>query len=165
MPDEIEQRDGRGASDRAVLRRGLPADAKAIRRLTREAYAKWVALIGREPLPMQVDYAEAVDRHRFDLLYEGEDLVGLIETTPEGELLLVVNVALRPAAQGRGFGRRLMAHGETLAAEAGLKGLRLYTHQRFVENIRLYASLGYAVERTETLEIGVRVHMVKRLVG
>jgi len=148
-------------NDAAVLRGARPADADAIGRLTREAYAKWVGLIGREPLPMQIDYAEAVGRHRFDLLYQAGDLVGLIETTPEGELLLIVNVAVRPDAQGQGFGKRLLAHAEGLAADAGLKGMRLYTNQRFVENIRLYASLGYAVERTETLERGVVVHMVK----
>jgi hypothetical protein len=35
-------------------------DAVAIQRLTREAYAKWVPIIGRQPKPMTVDYAEAV---------------------------------------------------------------------------------------------------------
>ncbi len=149
-------------NDAVVLRRGQAADAEAIGRLTREAYAKWVLLIGREPLPMQVDYAEAVGRHRFDLLHQGDDLVALIETTPEGELLLIVNVAVRPAAQGCGFGKRLLAHAEGLAAEAGLAGMRLYTNARFVENIRLYASLGYTVERTEALSRGLIVHMVKR---
>jgi hypothetical protein len=33
------------------LRQATPADAAAIRSLTRAAYAKWVALIGREPKP------------------------------------------------------------------------------------------------------------------
>jgi len=149
-------------NDAAVLRRARAADAEAIGRLTREAYAKWALLIGREPLPMQVDYAEAVGLHRFDLLHEADDLVGLIETTPDGALLLIVNVAVRPGSQGRGFGRRLLAHAEDLAADAGLRGLRLYTNQRFAENIRLYASVGYEVERTETLARGVVVHMVKR---
>jgi len=148
-----------------TLRRACPADAEAIGQLTREAYAKWALLIGREPLPMQVDYAEAVGLHRFDLLHEADELVALIETTPEGELLLIVNVAVRPGSQARGLGKRLLAHAEDLAAEAGLQGMRLYTNQRFAENIRLYASLGYAVERTETLTRGVVVHMVKLFAG
>ncbi len=152
-------------SHTAGIRRGRPTDADAIARLTREAYGKWVDLIGREPLPMQADYVDAVARHRFDLLIDGDDLVGLIETAPEGDHLLIVNVAVRPAAQGRGFGKRLLAHAETLAAEVGLRGMRLYTNERFVENIRLYAALGYTVERTETLERGVVVHMVKPLTG
>jgi GNAT superfamily N-acetyltransferase len=150
-------------NDTPILRRAVPADAEAIGRLTRLAYAKWALLIGREPLPMQIDYTEAVHRHRFDLLHEANALLALIETVPQGDLLLIVNVAVDPDAQGRGLGKRLLAHAETLALAAGLKGMRLYTNARFEENVRLYASLGYAVERTETLDRGVIVHMVKLL--
>lgn len=53
------------------LRLGVAADAAAIRALTRQAYAKWTPVIGREPLPMTADYEQAVLRHRFDLLYAG----------------------------------------------------------------------------------------------
>ena len=56
-------------SDREELRQAVATDAPAIRDLTRAAYAKWVPLIGREPKPMTADYAEAVRKHRFDLLY------------------------------------------------------------------------------------------------
>ncbi len=55
-------------ADAVTLRLADPSDADAIRTLTREAYAKWVPVTGREPLPMRVDYAEAVKTHRFDLL-------------------------------------------------------------------------------------------------
>ena len=44
------------------LRRATPSDAAAIRDLTREAYAKWVPLIGREPKPMTADYDAAPRR-------------------------------------------------------------------------------------------------------
>ena len=147
----------------AVLRRATPADAAAIRELTRAAYAKWVPLIGREPLPMGVDYDDTVRRHRFDLLEEGDDLVALIETTPSGEQLLIVNVAVRPDRQGRGYGKRLLAHADALARETGLRRLWLYTNQRFEENIRLYAAVGYRIDREEPLNGGVAVHMMKTL--
>ncbi|HWA61503.1 MAG TPA: GNAT family N-acetyltransferase [Caulobacteraceae bacterium] len=139
------------------------SDAPAIAALTREAYAKWVPLIGREPLPMTVDYEAALRAHRFDLLFEGDDPAALIETTPEGDRLLIVNVAVRPDRQGRGHGVRLLKLAEDLAAAAGLRGTRLYTNQRFEANIALYAALGYAVERDEALNGGVAVHMVKDL--
>jgi ribosomal protein S18 acetylase RimI-like enzyme len=147
--------------DDVRLRLATAADAQAIGDLTREAYAKWVPLIGREPLPMTVDYAEAVTAHRFDLLETAGELAALIETAPEGDELLIVNVAVRPAFQGRGYGVRLLKLAEALAAEAGLKGTRLYTNRRFEANIALYASLGYRVEREETRPNGVTVHMVK----
>src|SRR5262252_3472638 len=59
------------------LRRALPADAGAVRDLTRQAYAKWVPLIGREPKPMTADYELAVRRHRFDLLSSNGQLAAL----------------------------------------------------------------------------------------
>lgn len=148
---------------RPIIRRAEVSDAEAIAALTREAYAKWVPLIGREPLPMRVDYAEAVKTHRFDLLYVGADLAALIETTPQGDELLVVNVAVRPGFQGQGHGVRLMRIAEEIAAEAGLVETRLYINQKFEANIALYASLGYAFEREEELNGGVAVHMRKAL--
>jgi ribosomal protein S18 acetylase RimI-like enzyme len=145
----------------ATLRIATPADVDAITALTREAYAKWVPLIGREPLPMTVDYAQAVEIHRFDLLHVGETLAALIETVPDDGWLLIENVAVRPAFQGRGHGVRLMKLAEDLAAEAGLKGARLYTNQRMTKNIRLYAALGYRVDSEEMSPVGVRVNMSK----
>ena len=62
------------------IRPAVAADAARIRELTRAAYAKWVALIGREPLPMQADYEQALREHEIDLLTIGGDLAGLIET-------------------------------------------------------------------------------------
>lgn len=147
-----------------VLRRGGPPDAAAIAAVTQEAYAKWVPLIGREPLPMRVDYARAVLDHRFDVLEIDGTLAALIETTPEGDALLIVNLAVRPAFQGRGLGVRLLTWAERLAADAGLTATRLYTNQKFEANVRLYLSRGYVVEREERLaDGGVAVHMVKGL--
>jgi ribosomal protein S18 acetylase RimI-like enzyme len=147
------------------LRLGLPDDAHAIRTLTRAAYAPWVALIGREPLPMTADYDAAVAEHRFDLAYREGELVGLIETRAAADHLLVVNVAVAPACQSAGLGRRLLAHAEALARERGLTTLRLYTNARFERNIAIYQRIGYVIEREETSERGVIVHMVKTIAG
>jgi ribosomal protein S18 acetylase RimI-like enzyme len=150
--------------DAAVsIRLAGPADAEAIGALTREAYAKWVPVAGREPKPMTVDYDEAVKQHRFDLLFVAEELAALIETVLQGDELLIENVAVRPAFQKRGFGRQLLKLADDLAAAADLERTRLYTNKLFEENIRLYASLGYAIEREETLGDRTAVHMVKRL--
>ena len=173
-----------------VIRRGGPADAEAIRALVAAAYAKWIPVIGRLPIPMRADYAQAVLEHRFDLLpvgpnragpglagpglagpdLAGSDLAGLIETKAEVDHLLVVNVAVHPAFQGRGFGVALMARADALAAEAGLARLRLYTNKKYTANLRLYGALGYRVEREElydgpgrTRDDDVTVHMVKDL--
>ena len=146
-----------------MLRRAAAADAAAVQALTRQAYAKWVPLIGREPKPMQADYERAVREHRIDLALLDGALAGLIETIDRPDHLLIENVAVAPAFQGRGVGRRLMAHAEQLAAEQGHAELRLYTNARFEENVALYRRLGYRVDREDEGPLGVAVHMSKRI--
>jgi ribosomal protein S18 acetylase RimI-like enzyme len=146
-----------------TMRQAVAADAAAVRALTREAYTRWVAVTGREPLPMRVDYVEALATHRFDLLEEDGALVALIETERNDDHLLIVNVAVAPAHQKRGLGRRLLAHAETLTREAALGTVRLYTNARMVENIALYRSLGYRIDREEPVGTSVQVHMSKAL--
>jgi ribosomal protein S18 acetylase RimI-like enzyme len=149
--------------DDLELRRAAAADAAAVRALTRAAYAKWVPLIGREPKPMQADYERAVREHRIDLALLGGALAGLIETIAEPDHLLIENVAVAPAFQGRGLGRRLMAHAEQLAAEQRHGEIRLYTNARFEANVALYRRLGYRIDREEESALGLTVYMSKRL--
>jgi ribosomal protein S18 acetylase RimI-like enzyme len=142
-------------------RRGVATDAPAIRDLTRAAYAKWVPVIGREPKPMAADFTEAVRNHRFDLLYVEGKLAALIETIPQTDHLLIENVAVSPPFQRRGLGRKLMAQAEKVAASLGFSEIKLYTNKLFAENVRLYAKLGYRLDREEALKGGIVVHMSK----
>ena len=150
-------------SETYEMRRATAADAAAVRALTREAYAKWVPVIGREPKPMTADFKAAIRDHRIDLLCQGERVVALIETIAEAAALLIENVAVSPDCQGRGLGRRLMAHAERLAAEVGYGQIRLYTNARFAENIAFYQRLGYAIRREEPFLDGRVIHMSKTL--
>jgi ribosomal protein S18 acetylase RimI-like enzyme len=152
-----------GVSVKEVLREAVVTDAPAIRELTRAAYAKWVPVIGREPKPMTADYAEAVRKHRFDLLYLNGKLAALIETIPKEDHLLVENVAVSPPFQGRGLGRKLMEHAEKVAASLGFSEIRLYTNKLFAENVHLYVKFGYRVDNEEEFKGGVAVHMSKPL--
>ncbi len=143
------------------VRAAAPEDAGAIGSLTREAYSKWVPVIGREPKPMTADYAEAVRKHRIDLLYLDGTLAALIEMIPGVDHLLVENVAVAPAFQGRGLGRTLMAHAEHVAASLGRPEIRLYTNKLFAGNVRLYQALGYGIDREEKFRGGLTVYMSK----
>jgi GNAT superfamily N-acetyltransferase len=140
-----------------------PQDAASIRDLTRAAYAKWVALIGREPLPMQADYDRAVREHAIDLLTDNGALVGLIETIARPDHLWIENVAVAPDRQGKGYGRLLLAQAEKRAAESGRGEIRLMTNAAFAANLALYTRLGYAVVGSEPFRGGTAVTMMKRV--
>lgn len=147
------------------MRLAQPHEAEAIRAIVRAAYAKWVPLIGREPLPMRADYQQALTRHRFDVAVEGGEIRGLIETVAHPDHIWIENVAVTPEAQGRGIGQLLFAHVERRAAAAGLPELRLLTNGAFEANLALYARLGFAVDRVEDFLGGTAVYMRKALGG
>lgn len=145
------------------FRRAGPADAAAVRDLTRKAYAKWCAVIGREPLPMTADYDHAVRHHVIDLAYRDGRLVGLVEMIPRDDDLLIENVCVDPDGQGGGIGRRLVAHAEAETRNRGHRIIRLYTNKLFAANLGFYRAQGYAIESEEAFKGGTLVHFRKDL--
>ena len=144
------------------LRRATLADATTIRDLTRQAYAKWVPLIGREPRPMTANYENAVVDHMIDLYEIDGEAVGLIEVVPQAEHLLIKNIAVRPDQQGKRIGDLLLKHAEDSARALFLAELRIYTNAAFVSNIEFYSRRGFEELGRETLAVGgVVVHMKK----
>ena len=145
------------------FRRAGPQDAARVRDLTRKAYLKWCAVIGREPLPMTADYDHAVRHHVIDLAFIDDELVGLVEMIPRESDLLIENVCVDPARQGGGIGRHLVAHAEAETRKLGHRAIRLYTNKLFAANLSFYAGLGYEVEREEPFKGGTVVHFYKSL--
>lgn len=145
------------------LRRAGPVDAPAVHALTRAAYAKWVPLIGREPLPMQADPQVAIRDHRIDLMEREGDFLGLIETHLAPDHLWIENLCIRPDLQSQGLGPRLLDQAEALAREARLPRLRLLTNPAFTGNVALYRRHGFSVEREEPFRSGFTTWMVRTL--
>ena len=141
------------------VRRARAEDAALLRDITREAYAKWVAPIGREPAPMGDDFDARCASGQAWLL--GEDALCILEEKPDG--MVLENVAVRPSAQGRGLGLQLIAFAEKEARSRGHVVLRLYTNAKMEPNIALYVSLGFTETRREETEFGTRAHMEKPL--
>lgn len=146
------------------MRRALPADAAAVRDLTRAAYAKWIPLIGREPKPMTANYERAVVDHIIDLYAENDLPVGLIEVIPLASHLLIENIAVLPTQQGKGLGDLLLNHAETIARSLHLNELQLFTNAAFNSNIEFYARRGFQEFSREPFPAGgVTVHMRKMI--
>jgi len=126
-----------------ALRRAGPDDAGSIARLVHRAYSKWIPVIGREPKPMKADYQHAVRDHEVWVLDGERGVIAVLEMIPAHDHVLVENVAVEPAVQGHGIGRRLMAYAEAEAKRRGLGEVRLFTNERFVDDLRFYDRLGY----------------------
>ena len=129
------------------------------------AYRHYISRVGKPPGPMLDDYVARVSEGTVWVLEEGAVIAGIIVLLPASDYLLLDNIAVSPARQGLGLGRRLLAFAEAEAMRRGYREIRLYTHQTMVENQRLYASIGYE-ETGRGAEAGYeRVFMRKQLRG
>jgi ribosomal protein S18 acetylase RimI-like enzyme len=151
--------------DELPIRAATAADVPAIANIVDQAYRHYIARIGKPPGPMLDDYAARVSEGAVWVLEEAGVIAAIIVLLPASNYLLLDNIAVSPARQGLGLGRRLLAFAEAEALRRGYREIRLYTHETMVENQRLYASIGY-VETGRGSESGYdRVFMCKQLRG
>jgi ribosomal protein S18 acetylase RimI-like enzyme len=129
--------------DKPRIRIATAADVPAIAEIVDQAYRHYIARIGKPPGPMLEDYAARVSEGVVWVLEEEAVIAAIIVLLPGANHLLLDNIAVSPARQGLGLGRRLLAFAEDEALRRGYCEIRLYTHQTMVENQRLYASIGY----------------------
>jgi predicted ATPase/predicted N-acetyltransferase YhbS len=140
-------------------------DRAAVAACIKAAFEGFTARIGKPPAPMLADYRGLIEAGRVHLLEAEEAVVGVLVTELRPDHLFVDTVAVHPAAQRRGSGRRLMALAEQEARRRGLAEVRLYTHEVMDGALALYRGLGY--EETERrLEDGyARVYLRIILAG
>lgn len=163
MPDGQVVRDRRTPDP--VLRRAGDSDASAISALVDAAYGGYRPLLGRTPLPMLTDFAAAIRDHDVWVLEAGSRIVGVIELLARDDHLWVDNVAIDPAAQGHGLGRRLLAFAEDEARRLGLPALGLLTNERYVANVAMYERYGYRETHREPYLGTDLIHFRKTLGG
>jgi ribosomal protein S18 acetylase RimI-like enzyme len=145
-------------------RRATPADAPALNALARAAYAVYVPLIGREPMPMAVDWATLLPVQEIWIVDgpSGEPVASLALEL-ESDHLVIWSIAVAPAHQGGGIGRSLMGFAETRARALQRPEIRLFTNARMERNVAHYRRLGYVETHREQLTDRVLVHMRKTL--
>ena len=127
--------------DEPRIRAATAADVPAIADIVDQAYRHYIARMGKPPGPMLEDYGTLVSEGAVWVLEEGAVIAAIIVLLPAPNYLLLDNIAVSPARQGLGLGRRLLAFAEAKALRRGYREIRLYTHQTMVENQRLYASI------------------------
>jgi ribosomal protein S18 acetylase RimI-like enzyme len=149
--------------DELRIRAATAADVPAITDIVNHSYRHYIARIGKPPGPMLDDYTARVLEGALWVLEEGAAIAGIIVLLATTNYLLLDNVAVSPARQGLGLGRRLFAFAEAEALRRGYCEIRLYTHQTMLENQRLYASIGYEETGRGTEAGYARVFMRKQL--
>jgi ribosomal protein S18 acetylase RimI-like enzyme len=147
-----------------VIRRARPADQAAVEAIVAAAYSPYVELIGKPPGPMLDDYGALIAQGAVTVFEDADGRIGaILVLLPKPDHLLLDNIAVRPERQGQGLGRRLIEFAEAEARRLGHRELRLYTHEKMVENIALYRRLGF-LETGRGHEAGYdRVFMTKHL--
>ena len=149
--------------DSIRFRRAVATDAAQIRDLTTAAYAPWIAVLGRKPLPMETDYDLAVQTDLIEILDLGGQMAALIQMQMAQDHLWIENVAVHPDHQGRGLGHHLIARAEAMAADLDLRELRLLTNALLTRNLRFYAALGFVETHRTAFRGGFVVHFSKAL--
>ncbi len=152
------------AQTEAWPRRARGGDVAAVEALQREAYAANRILLGVEPLPLQVDYADVIARMEVWLFGSGQALRGVLALEASPEALLIWSVAVAPEAQGGGLGGAMLEFAERRARELKLPRISLYTGVKLRTNVAWYERRGFVTDRIETRPDREIVHMSKRLV-
>jgi GNAT superfamily N-acetyltransferase len=147
-----------------MIRKAVAADEPAIRACAEQAYTRYVAAIGRKPAPMVADFAAQIaDGHVHAAVSDTDELQGFIVFFAEDDAMFLENVAVQPAAVGKGIGKALISFCEAEARRLGLAAVRLYTNEKMTENLSIYPRLGY-IETGRRTEHGFnRVFFEKRL--
>jgi len=130
-----------------VVRRAVCDDTTAVTLCVERAYTKYIPLLGQRPGPMTEDYRRVIAEHEVYVASDGGQLCGVLVLIPHHHHLLLDNIAIDPAAQGRGIGGRLFALAEQRTRELGLSAIELYTHVCMTGNQSLYPALGYRETR------------------
>ena len=147
-----------------MIRQAQPADAEAVATLIGAAYGGYAPLLGRNPQPMDDDYAALIAAKQVFVLEDGGELLGvLVVQQPDDFELLVRTVGIAPTHQGKGLGTQLMTYAEQVASDRDINRLRLYTNEVMDGTARLYTRLGYEETRREGPEGRQVIYMAKEV--
>ncbi len=145
------------------IRPAAASDVPAIRAVVADAYGHYVERMGRTPAPMTANYEQIVGDGTMLVLTVGGVVAGLTVLKMGADHLLVSNVAVASAYQGRGFGRSLLDHAEMRASREGIGELRLFTNELMHENVAIYTKLGWEEYGRAEQDGFRRVFMRKRI--
>jgi ribosomal protein S18 acetylase RimI-like enzyme len=138
-----------------MMRLARPDEHELVRDLVRTAYAKWVPILGREPLPMTADYQALTAGGHVHVMLDRDAICGVLVLLLEPDHLMLDNICVHPNWQQHGLGDRLLAFVESFARQHHRDEIRLYTNALMTTNIAYYLKHGYL--ETERRDMGDRI--------
>ena len=148
-----------------TVRRATVTDARAVAQIAHDAYALYTERIGRPAAPMTVDYPVTIAAGDTWVAEADDQVQGFAVLVDRPDHLLLDNVAVSPAAQGRGVGAVLLQLADTEARRRGHPQVRLYTNEAMTENIDYYPRRGYVETHRAEQDGYRRVYFTKELAG
>ncbi len=111
---------------------------------------------------MVADFDAEIAAHRIVVIETAGKVSGYMIAWPEADAYFIDNIAVDPACQGEGLGRRLMEYAVAEADRFRLRALRLYTNVLMIENLSMYAHLGFVETHRGATEKGFNVVYMQR---
>ena len=139
------------------IRLATPADLLAVQEIVETSYAQYIPLIGRRPAPMDADYAAAIEAGQLYVL--GHPTLGCLVMFPDGDAIEIDMIAVLPAAQGQGVGRKLLDFAADHTRSKGLSKLTLYTNAKMARNVVIYEKYGFNITHRATVDGFDRIFM------
>ncbi len=128
-----------------------------------DAYRHYIERMGKPPGPMQDDYAARIAAGEAWVIEDAGTIAGVLVLCDAPDHVLLDNIAVAPAHQGTGVGKRLIAFAEAETRRRGHAEIRLYTHETMVENQALYRRIGFVETHRAEQDGFHRVFMTKAL--
>lgn len=146
------------------IRKATSEDEPSVRLCAEDAYAQYIAAIGKKPAPMVADFGSLIESGSVYVAKDtNAELIGFIIFYQIDDFFMLENVAVRLNATGKGVGKSLINFCEEQAMKSGVTLVKLYTNERMSENLLIYPHLGYRETGRRTEDGFDRVFFEKSL--
>lgn len=153
-----------------TLRPAQSDDVAGVESCAHAAYVGYVDAIGKKPAPMVADFGELIEQKHVTVASRAGSIIGFVVMWPkpnsdEPDHFYIDNIAVRPAEQGTGLGRALLAEADRAALAARCSEIRLYTNEAMTENLDYYPRRGFVETHRATDDGFNRVYFSRRVPG
>lgn len=111
------------------MRQARPDDAEKLTRIAQAAYGKYVPRMVKAPAPMSYDYLAWIREGNTYVLEHFGEVAAMITLLPKDDHLMMRNLAVLPAFQGRRLGHALIDFAEAEAKRRNLPPTRSFRKQ------------------------------------